>query len=408
MQRTGAQIVWECLVREGVTTVFGYPGGAILPTYDAMLDYPIHHVLVRHEQGAAHMADGYARASGKVGVAIATSGPGATNLTTGIATAMLDSVAHRLHHRPGLLEAARQRRLPGDRRHRHHAADHQAQLARDRRAADRAHDARGVRDRALGPARARCWSTSARTRSRRRPTSSGPRRVHLPGLHEPEPPDAREPGARRRADREGRAAADPGGRGRDPLGRLAGAHRVRREGRDPGGAHAARPRRLPAEPPALPRHDGHARRGLRQQRDPARRPAARVRDALRRPRHRQPQDLRAPREEDPRRDRPLRDRQERQGGRGARGRPARRARGARAARAQEAPRRLAAPRSSSGRDETRSRDILHKESNGPAAGAARDPRPVEDDRRRRGGRDRRGPAPDVGGAVLQARRSRAR
>ena len=91
MQRTGAQIVWECLVREGVTTVFGYPGGAILPTYDAMLDYPIRHVLVRHEQGAAHMADGYARASGKVGVAIATSGPGATNLTTGIATAMLDS-----------------------------------------------------------------------------------------------------------------------------------------------------------------------------------------------------------------------------------------------------------------------------------------------------------------------------
>jgi acetolactate synthase-1/2/3 large subunit len=91
-QRTGAQIVWECLVREGVTTVFGYPGGAILPVYDAMLDFPIHHVLVRHEQGAAHMADGYARASGSVGVAIATSGPGATNLVTGIATAMMDSV----------------------------------------------------------------------------------------------------------------------------------------------------------------------------------------------------------------------------------------------------------------------------------------------------------------------------
>src|SRR5204862_6492319 len=91
MKRTGAQILWECLVREGVSTVFGYPGGAILPAYDAMLDYPIRHVLVRHEQGAAHMADGYARASGKGGVAIATSGPGATNLVTGIATAMLDS-----------------------------------------------------------------------------------------------------------------------------------------------------------------------------------------------------------------------------------------------------------------------------------------------------------------------------
>ena len=92
MIRTGGQIVWECLVREGVDTVFGYPGGCILPAYDAMLDYPVRHVLVRHEQGAAHMADGYARASGKVGVAVATSGPGATNLTTGIATAMMDSI----------------------------------------------------------------------------------------------------------------------------------------------------------------------------------------------------------------------------------------------------------------------------------------------------------------------------
>jgi acetolactate synthase I/II/III large subunit len=91
MKRTGAQIIWECLLREGVKTVFGYPGGAILPAYDAMLDYPIHHVLVRHEQGAAHMADAYARASGEVGVAVATSGPGATNLVTGIATALMDS-----------------------------------------------------------------------------------------------------------------------------------------------------------------------------------------------------------------------------------------------------------------------------------------------------------------------------
>src|SRR5689334_21217070 len=92
MQRTGAQIIWECLVHEGVRTVFGYPGGAILPAYDAMLDYPIRHVLVRHEQGAGHMADGYACASGEVGVAIATSGPGATNLVTPIATAQMDSV----------------------------------------------------------------------------------------------------------------------------------------------------------------------------------------------------------------------------------------------------------------------------------------------------------------------------
>jgi acetolactate synthase-1/2/3 large subunit len=89
---TGSEIVWATLVGEGVTDVFGYPGGAILPVYDALRKFPIHHTLVRHEQGAAHMADGYARASGKVGVAIATSGPGATNLVTGIATAMLDSI----------------------------------------------------------------------------------------------------------------------------------------------------------------------------------------------------------------------------------------------------------------------------------------------------------------------------
>jgi acetolactate synthase-1/2/3 large subunit len=91
MKRTGAQIIWECLARQGVHTVFGYPGGAILPAYDAMTEYPVRHVLVRHEQGATHMADGFARATGQVGVAIATSGPGATNMVTGIATAMLDS-----------------------------------------------------------------------------------------------------------------------------------------------------------------------------------------------------------------------------------------------------------------------------------------------------------------------------
>ena len=89
---TGAEILWATLVGEGVHEVFGYPGGAILPVYDALRKFPIRHILVRHEQGASHMADGYARASGKVGVAVATSGPGATNLVTGIATAMMDSI----------------------------------------------------------------------------------------------------------------------------------------------------------------------------------------------------------------------------------------------------------------------------------------------------------------------------
>ncbi|MDY6876208.1 MAG: biosynthetic-type acetolactate synthase large subunit [Chloroflexota bacterium] len=91
MRRTGAQIIWEMLEREGVEVVFGFPGGAIMHTYHPRQDYGIRHILVRHEQCAAHAADGYARASGRVGVAMATSGPGATNLVTGIATAMMDS-----------------------------------------------------------------------------------------------------------------------------------------------------------------------------------------------------------------------------------------------------------------------------------------------------------------------------
>ena len=90
----GSQAVMESLVQAGVKIVFGYPGGAIMPIYDALYDYQdkIKHVLVRHEQGAAHAAEGYARACGKPGVCFATSGPGATNLVTGIADAMLDSV----------------------------------------------------------------------------------------------------------------------------------------------------------------------------------------------------------------------------------------------------------------------------------------------------------------------------
>ena len=90
--KTGAKILVEGLQREGVDTIFGYPGGVILPVYDELYDSPIRHILVRHEQAAAHAADGYARASGRVGVCMATSGPGACNLVTGIATAYMDSV----------------------------------------------------------------------------------------------------------------------------------------------------------------------------------------------------------------------------------------------------------------------------------------------------------------------------
>ena len=93
MRLTGGQMLCESLLQEGVEVIFGLPGGAILPLYQTLPEYPqLRHILVRHEQGAAHAADGYARVTGRPGVAWATSGPGATNLITGIATAQMDSV----------------------------------------------------------------------------------------------------------------------------------------------------------------------------------------------------------------------------------------------------------------------------------------------------------------------------
>ena len=94
MQLNGARILIECLIREGVNIIFGYPGGSVLDIYDELPQYgeQLRHVLVRHEQAAVHAADGYARATGKVGVCMATSGPGATNTVTGIATAYCDSI----------------------------------------------------------------------------------------------------------------------------------------------------------------------------------------------------------------------------------------------------------------------------------------------------------------------------
>jgi len=92
MKKTGSQIIIECLKKEGVETLFNYPGGAVLPFFDELVDAPFHQILVRHEQAAVHAADGYARVSGKVGVVVVTSGPGATNTVTGIATAYMDSI----------------------------------------------------------------------------------------------------------------------------------------------------------------------------------------------------------------------------------------------------------------------------------------------------------------------------
>ena len=119
MKMNGADAILRSLEAEGVEVMFGIPGGAIMPTYDAMArGTTVRHVLARHEQGAGHMAQGYARASGRVGVAIATSGPGATNLVTPIADAWMDSTPLVCITGQVRIEPDRDRRLPGVRHHR--------------------------------------------------------------------------------------------------------------------------------------------------------------------------------------------------------------------------------------------------------------------------------------------------
>ena len=133
MELTGAQALVKSLEMQEVEVIFGLPGGAILPVYDPIIDSSIRHILVRHEQGAGHMAEGYAQATGRPGVAMVTSGPGATNIVTPLADAYMDSIPFVVHHRPGCNERNRDRRLPGVRHDRHHAGRDEAQLARHRR-----------------------------------------------------------------------------------------------------------------------------------------------------------------------------------------------------------------------------------------------------------------------------------
>ena len=126
---TGAEMVMRALADQGVEHVFGYPGGAVLPIYDALFHQDkVRHILVRHEQGAVHAAEGYARSTGKVGCVLVTSGPGATNAVTGLTDALVRFDPARLHHRPGADPYDRQRRVPGMRYRRHHAAVHKIQL----------------------------------------------------------------------------------------------------------------------------------------------------------------------------------------------------------------------------------------------------------------------------------------
>ena len=153
-QMTGAEMVVEALKDQGVECVFGYPGGAVLPIYDAIFGQnQVRHILVRHEQGAAHAAEGYARSTGKVGVLLVTSGPGATNAVTGLTDALLELDPARLHHRPGADPSHRLGRVPGMRHDRHHPQLHQAQLPRAPRRRPAAHPARGLLCRFARPPR---------------------------------------------------------------------------------------------------------------------------------------------------------------------------------------------------------------------------------------------------------------
>ena len=127
---SGADAILQILIEEGVDTIFGYPGGAIMPLYDKLLDYEdqIHHYLTRHEQGAAHAAQAYAMVTGKPGICFATSGPGATNLVTGIANAFLDSVPVVFVTAQVVSYSDRHRRIPGDRYYRYINARDQMEL----------------------------------------------------------------------------------------------------------------------------------------------------------------------------------------------------------------------------------------------------------------------------------------
>ena len=313
---TGARILWECLEREGVKTIFGYPGGAILPAYDALKHSSIHHILVRHEQGATHMADGFARATGGVGVAIATSGPGATNMVTGIATAMMDSspivcITGQVGSKVLGSDAFQETDITGVTlpitKHNYlvthasevaHAVREAFYVAKSGRPGPVLIDI--TKDAQQGTAEFD-WEAAE-------PHMRGYRPDLSPANEEYERALKLIHGAKRPVILGG--SRNPGFRRYRRSASLCGANV------DSRGAHIIGAGRAAGVSFSQSWHDGHARRGLGEHDHPGSRSSAGVWHALRRSRHRQPEDLRAEREEDPRRYRPSRDQQERESGRG--------------------------------------------------------------------------------------------
>ena len=245
--RIGADVVCEALLRQGVDVFFSYPGGVILPLYDVLGDYPeLRHILVRHEQGGAHAADGYARVDRPRRRLHGHVRPGR------------HEPRHRHRHRAPRLRpdgrdhrqrarrAHRQGRVPGDRHQRHHAADDEAQLPGPQRRRPAAGHRRGVPHRPHRPARARSTSTSRRTpSSRRRAPSTRPTRRSSPACPasgRTSTANGRQLKLAARGDRQREAAGDPRRPRRPPRRGLGRPRRVRREDPDPGRPHAARHR----------------------------------------------------------------------------------------------------------------------------------------------------------------------
>ncbi len=177
----GAQIVLECLVREKVDCFFGYPGGVTLPLYDALYDHQIKHILVRHEQNACFAAQGYARATGKVGVCCATSGPGATNLITALVDALMDSIPVVAITGQVSTKMIGSDAVPRSGHIRHYAALHEAQLHGEKSGGPAADHSRGVPYCSVGTSPVRFSSIFLRTCSRRRGHYTPVTTIHLPG-----------------------------------------------------------------------------------------------------------------------------------------------------------------------------------------------------------------------------------
>ena len=314
MLMNGADALLRSLEAEGVETVFGIPGGAILPTYDALArGTTIRHVLARHEQGAGHMAQGFARASGRVGVAFATSGPGGHEPGDADRRRLDGLDAARLRDRAGAVAPDRHRRLPGVRHHRHHDPDRQALVARPGRGRAAARDQGRVprrQHRALRP--------GPRRHPARRP--GGGDRLQLPGRDRsarlaPGRDREREAGSGRSAGDRRRAAARPLRRRRDDQRRgLRRASRARGAVAAPGGDDADGEELVPGDARPPLRLAGHARRQVVELGDEQVRRARRGRGALRRPRHRQALRVRAGRDRRPPRRRRRRDREAAAGG----------------------------------------------------------------------------------------------